>query len=169
MEVPTRYAHIEIRALGDDTLVTALELLSPANKRPGLDGADTYEKKRQEMFRSGAHFLEIDLLRGGQRPRLAQPAPLPDAPYFVFLSRTERWPEIAIWPCALRSPLPTVPVPLRAPDPDVPLNLTEMVQQVYHNARYDLQVDYRADPPSPALSPDDAAWLAAHLQAAGLR
>jgi hypothetical protein len=44
-----------------------------------------------------------------------------------------------------------------------------MVQQVYHNARYDLQVDYRADPPSPALSPDDAAWLAAHLQAAGLR
>lgn len=169
MEVPTRYARIEIRAIGDDTLVTAIELLSPANKRPGVDGADAYEKKRQEMFHSGAHFLEIDLLRGGQRPRLARPAPLPDAAYFVFLSRTERWPEIAIWPCALCNPLPTVPVPLRPPDADVALNLTEMVQQVYHNARYDLQVDYRADPPLPALAPDDAAWLDAHLKAAGLR
>lgn len=169
MEIPTRYARIEIRAIGDDTLVTAIELLSPANKRPGAEGADAYEKKRQELFRSAAHLLEIDLLRGGRRPQLAQPATLPDAAYFVFLSRAERWPEIAIWPCALRTPLPTVPVPLRAPDPDVALNLTDIVQQVYGNARYDLQVDYRTDPPLPALAPDDAAWLDEHLKAAGVR
>ncbi|MBC8159647.1 MAG: DUF4058 family protein [Roseiflexaceae bacterium] len=169
MEIPTRYARIEIRAIDDDTLVTAIELLSPVNKRPGVDSADAYEKKRQELFRSDANLLEIDLLRGGRRPHLARPAPLPAAPYFVFLNRTDRWPEGAIWPCALRAPLPTLPVPLRRPDPDVVLSLTQVVQQVYRNARYDLQVEYRADPPPPELADDDAAWLDAHLRAKGLR
>lgn len=169
VEIPTRYARIEIRTVNDETLVTAIELLSPANKRPGAEGADAYEKKRQELFMSGVHLLEIDLLRGGRRPQLAPSTVLPDAPYFVFLSRVERWPEIAIWPCSLRKPLPTVPVPLRRPDPDVPLPLTQVLQQVYRNARYDLQVDYRADPPPPDLSPDDAAWLDAHLREKGLR
>jgi hypothetical protein len=169
MEVPTRYGRIEIRTIADDTLVTAIEVLSPTNKRPGAEGADAYEKKRQEVFRSAAHLLEIDLLRGGRRPHLARPATLPAVPYFVFLSRAERWPEIAIWPCALHVPLPTVPVPLRSPDPDVALPLTDLVQQVYRSARYDLQVDYREPPPPPELAAEDAAWLSAHLQAAGLR
>jgi hypothetical protein len=169
MEVPTRYARIEIRAVEDDRLVTAIELLSPVDKRPGIDGADAYEKKRQELFMSGVHLLEIDLLRGGKRPNLARPSPLPHDPYFVFLSRAERWPEIAIWPCTLQKPLPRVAVPLRRPDPDVVLNLTAVLQQVYRNARYDLQVDYRDPPPPPDLAPDDAAWLDAHLRERGLR
>ena len=118
---------------------------------------------------SGVHLLELDLLRSGRRPRLARPDPLPDAPYFVFLSRADRWPEIAIWPCALQQPLPRVPVPLRYPDPDAVLNLTAIVHQVYRNARYDLQIDYHADPPPPPLSPDDAAWLDTHLRERGLR
>jgi hypothetical protein len=169
MEVPTRYARIEIRSASNAALVTAIELLSPVNKRPGADGADAYEKKRNEFFMGGVHLLEIDLLRGGKRPLLARPIPLPDAPYFVFLSRSERWPEIAIWPCALQKPLPTVPVPLRRPDPDAALNLTRIVQQVYRNARYDLQVDYQAAPPPPDLSSDDLAWIDAHLRERGLR
>lgn len=168
-EVVTRYARIEIRTVTDDTLVTAIELLSPVHKRPGVEGADAYEKKRQELFQSGVHLLEIDLLRAGRRPLLARPSPLPAVPYFVFLSRTERWPEIAIWPCALQQPLPTVPVPLRRPDPDVALPLTQLLQQVYRNARYDLQVDYSAAPPPPDLDAADAAWLAARLRERGLR
>jgi hypothetical protein len=167
LDIPTRYARIEIRAVNDETLITAIELLSPANKRPGADGADAYEKKRQELFQSGVHLLEIDLLRGGKRPRLARP--LPPAPYFVFLSRAERWPEIAIWTCSLQQPLPTIPVPLRRPDPDVALPLNQLLHQVYRNARYDLQVDYRAAPPPPELSVEDAAWLDAHLRERGLR
>ncbi|MBC8077885.1 MAG: DUF4058 family protein [Chloroflexales bacterium] len=169
MEIPTRYGRIEIRARGDETLVTAIELLSPVNKRPGADGADAYERKRQEIFRSDAHLLEIDLLRGGRRPLLAQPKTLPDVPYFIFLSRAQWRPEVDIWPCRLQNALPTVPVPLRHPDPDVTLSLPQVVQQVYRNARYDLQVDYRADPSPPDLAPDDAAWLDARLRERGLR
>ncbi|NJP07497.1 MAG: DUF4058 family protein [Chloroflexaceae bacterium] len=169
LEVATRYSRIEIRAIGDETLVTAIELLSPANKRPGADGADAYEKKRQELFHSMVHLLEIDLLRGGRRPQLAQPATLPAVPYFLLLSRSTRWPQIDIWPCRLQERLPTVPVPLRSPDPDVALNLTAVMQQVYDAARYDLWIDYTADPPPPVLSAEDGNWLAQQLRAAGLR
>jgi hypothetical protein len=169
LEAPTRYARIEIRAVNDETLVTAIELLSPVNKRPGVDGADAYEKKRQELFQSSAHLLEIDLLRAGKRPLPARPERLPDDPYFVFLHRREDWPRVGIWPCALQKPLPTVPVPLRRPDPDVVLSLTQVLQQVYRNARYDLQVDYRTAPPPPDLAPEDATWLDAQLRERGMR
>ncbi len=169
VEVPTRYARIEIRAVNDETLITVIELLSPVNKRPGVDGADAYAKKRQELCMNSVHVLEIDLLRGGRRPPLAHPDRLPDAPYFVFLSRAERWPEVAIWPCALARPLPTIPVPLRHPDPDVALPLNQVVHQVYRNARYDLRIDYRAAPPPPDLAAEDAAWLDAHLRERGWR
>lgn len=169
VEVATRYARIEIRAVHNAALVTAIELLSPANKRPGVDGVEAYEKKRQELFQSSAHLLEIDLLRGGKRPILATPDPLPDVPYFIFLHRREEWPRVGIWPCALQKPLPIVPVPLRRPDPDVPLPLNQLLHQVYRNARYDLQVDYQAPPPLPELRPSDAAWLDTQLRERGVR
>ena len=167
LDVPTRYARVELRAVADETLVTAIELLSPANKRPGLDGADAYERKRQEIFSSTAHLLEIDLLRGGKRPQVARP--LPEASYFIFLSRVQRRPYIDIWPLSLRAPITPVPVPLQAPDPDVRLDIGAAIRETYRRARYDLEIDYRQPPPPPDLTPDEAAWLDAHLRACGLR
>ncbi|MGQ9875451.1 MAG: DUF4058 family protein [Chloroflexus sp.] len=167
MTVPTRYARIEIRAVVQQTLITAIELLSPANKRPGLDGADAYEKKRQELFASSVHLLEIDLLRGGIRPQLARP--LPPTAYCVFLSRAYRRPLVDVWPIALSDPLPVLPVPLSYPDPDVALDLGAVLRQVYRRAHYERLIDYRADPPPPPLAPDEAAWLDQHLRAMGLR
>ncbi|NCC32945.1 MAG: DUF4058 family protein [Chloroflexia bacterium] len=167
MQIPTRYARIEIRSVLEERLVTSIELLSPANKRPGADGADAYEQKRQELFASDAHLLEIDLLRSGVRPRLARP--LPEAPYFIFLSRSYRRPLIEIWPVPLQSTLPVVPVPLTYPDPDVALDLTRVLHQVYRNACYERRIDYCADPPPPPLSHDEIAWLDARLREQGLR
>jgi hypothetical protein len=166
IDIPTRYARIEIRSVTHNILVTSIELLSPANKRPG-EAAETYEKKRQELFQSGTNLLEIDLLRGGVRPQLARPIPL--TPYCIFLSRSYQRPMVDVWPIALQSAIPVVPVPLLRPDPDVPLDLTRVLHQVYRNARYERQIDYRADPPPPALSADEAAWLDARLRERGLR
>ncbi|NJO82357.1 MAG: DUF4058 family protein [Blastochloris sp.] len=167
VDVPTRYSRIEIRTLGDETLVTAIEVLSPVNKRPGADGADAYERKRREILRSEVHLLEIDLLRAGRRPSLA--TPLPANPYFVFLSRVAQRPRVDIWPLTIRDAIPVLPVPLRAPDPDVPLDLGGALQEIYADARYDLRIDYRQPPPAPELPPDDAVWLDAHLRERGLR
>ena len=167
MHVPTRYARLEIRTVGNEALVTAIELLSPVNKRPGVDGADAYEQKRQELFRSEAHLLELDLLRNGKRPQTA--TPLPDAPYFILLSRAERRPQLEVWPLSLRTPILPVPVPVRRPDPDVVLDLGAALRQIYRSARYERRMNYRADPPPPAMAPDDAAWLDAHMRERGLR
>lgn len=166
IDMPVEYARIEIRTVRDQTLVTAIELLSPANKRPGPDGADAYEKKRQEFFASAAHLLEIDLLRAGQRPRLARP--LPDAPYFILLSRAQRRSYVEVWPLTLRDPIKPVPAPLLAPDPLATLDAGAAIYEACRRARYNLEIDY-TQPPPPDLPPEDAAWLDAHLRALGLR
>lgn len=166
VEVETRYSRLEVRIVGDETVVTAIELLSPANKRSGADAADAYERKRREIIRSPIHLLEIDLLRGGRRLSLA--TPWPPAPYVVMLSRADQRPRVEIWPVQLQDPLPVVPVTLRAPDPDVPLDLSAALNDAYAEGRYDLRVDYR-NPPPPPLTPADEAWLTECLAAAGLR
>ncbi|NJK80306.1 MAG: DUF4058 family protein [Chloroflexaceae bacterium] len=167
LDIATRYHRIEIRTVGEEQLITMIELLSPANKRPGAEGADTYERKRRAVLHSAVHLLEIDLLRGGRRPTLV--TPLPEESYFILLSRADRRPFVEIWPVSVRAALPVVPVPLREGEADVPLNLTQAVQRIYSSARYDLRINYRNDPPPPALAAEDAAWLAEHLQAAGVR
>lgn len=167
MPVPVQYGRLEIRTTRDEAVVTVIEILSPVNKRPGIDGADAYGRKRQEVFRTEAHLLEIDLLRMGRRPDLA--TVWPDAAYAVLLSRAEQRPRIGIWPLGLADPLPVVPVPLRYPDPDVPLDLGAVLRRVYTLGSYDLRVDYRQPPPAPDLSIDEAAWLDRLLRERGLR
>lgn len=166
MDVPTRYARIEVRTIGDETLVTAIEILSPVNKRPGTDGWEAYERKRRDILRSDAHLLEIDLLRAGRRPHVNDP--LPPMPYFIFLSRAEHRPRIEIWPIELYTPLPIVPIPLQTPDPSVPLDLNRALYRIYTSARYDLRVNYRVDPPAPALSEAENEWMQGMLRARGI-
>ena len=166
-EVPAKAQRIEIRTVGDRSLVTVIEILSPSNKRPGTESFEAYQRKRRDLLRSDAHLLEIDLLRRGVRWPLE--TPLPDAPGFAFLSRAAQRPTVAIWPLTFRDPLPPIPVPLRLPDTDVTIDLTEALGRVYEQGAYALRVDYRKDPPAPELSAADAGWLDAHLRAAGLR
>jgi hypothetical protein len=94
---------------------------------------------------------------------------LPAYPYFILLSRVERRPDVEIWALALQTAIPAIPVPLRAPDPPVALDLTLALREIYQTARYDLQLNYRNDPPPPELSADDAAWLDGQLRERGLR
>jgi hypothetical protein len=165
--VPTRYARLEIRTVDGDLLVTAIELLSPANKRPGRDGAGAYKEKRDEIMRTAAHLLEIDLLRAGRRPQVR--AELPAAPGFIYLSRAERRPRIEIWPVTWQEPIAVVPVPLRRPDPDVALDLSACLRSIYASARYERRIDYREPPPPPEPTAEEAAWLDQQLRAVGLR
>jgi hypothetical protein len=167
MEMPARYANVEIRTFAGQTLVTAIEILSPVNKRPGRDGADAYDRKRRELLRSEAHLLEIDLLRGGQRPALVTPQP--EGSYSILLSRVERRPEVELWPIRLSMRIPQRPVPLHMPDPDIMLDIQTALEQIYRNARYDLRVDYGLPPAPPELSSEDAHWLDQLLIAHGFR
>ncbi len=149
---------VEILRRGDEQLITAIEILSPVNKHPSYDAFWDYRRKRRDLLRSDVHFLEIDLLRAGERTLLEQLAP--DTPYCISLSRADDRPYISVWPIPLNSRLPTIPVPLDFGDPDAVLPLSQIVASVYERGGYDAQIDYQQPVPPPALTSDEAVWVA---------
>jgi hypothetical protein len=167
VELPLRLVSIEIRQTDSMELVTAIEVLSPVNKRPGHEAYGEYLRKRRELLRSMTHLLEIDLLRGGQRPPLE--TDVPDAPYYVTLSREERRPKVEVWPLQLGEELPVLPVPLLAPDPDAPLDLGTAVAAVYERGGYADLIDYTQPPPPPELGTAERDLLEEILAEAGYR
>ncbi|BCX04054.1 MAG: hypothetical protein KatS3mg053_1992 [Candidatus Roseilinea sp.] len=157
VQEPITLHSIEIREVGTNALVTAIEILSPVNKRPGHEAFDEYAKKRRHLMRAPVNLVEIDLLRAGVRmPVLTE---LPEAPYFIFLRRAFVAGQVEVWPITLQQPIPVVPVPLREPDPDVPLDLTRAIHTIYDELSYDMRIDYRRDPPPPPLAPADQAYV----------
>ena len=162
LAVPVRRARVEVREAGADTLVTAIEILSPINKRPGRE-RQKYLRKRRELLRSEVHVMELDLLRGGERSPLE--TALPPAPYYVTLARVEHRPYVDVWPIQLAARLPVLPVPLSAPDPDVPLDLGTIVPAVYERGGYATRIDYHQPVPPPPLEAEQQTWVAQLLAA----
>ena len=151
-----RETYLLIRLQETMEVVTVLETLSPANKRPGGDGRREYLEKREEVLHSQSHLVELDLLRGGAR--LPMSSPLRPADYYAIVSRRQRRPRAAVYAWTVRDRLPTVLVPLKKEDPDVPLDLPAAFTTVYDRARYDLSVNYHVDLQPPPRD-DDAAWM----------
>ncbi len=150
VQVPRRW--LTIRDLKGKKVVAVIEVLSPSNKLAGKDRG-AYLDKREAIFSSDAHFVEIDLLRGGE------PMPFEDCPasdYRIAVSRVMQRPTVEIWPFGLRDPIPEVPVPLKAGDPELPINLKQVLDSVYDGGRSELTI--YDDPPEPPLSRSDGAW-----------
>lgn len=147
-------AFLEIRDRRNRALVTVVELLSPANKRPGEDRRQ-YLTKRNQLIANGVNLVEIDLLRGGPRMPMHD---LPPCDYCAVVARPEEWPDAAVWPIALRDPLPPLPVPLRSGEPHATLDLRALLDRLYDAANY--RAFIYDGTPEPPLSPDDAAWAA---------
>jgi hypothetical protein len=162
LELPLRLYTVEVLETAEMELITAIEILSPVNKRHRHEARTKYLRKRRELFRSAAHLIEIDLLRGGERPPLDEPVPA--APYYVVLSREEHRPRVDVWPIQLADKLPVIPVPLAAPDPDVPLDLGAVVAAVYERGGYATLIDYSRPSPPPPLSEAESAWLNEQVQ-----
>jgi hypothetical protein len=159
-KVPERVPHvsIEIRDAKNHRLVTAIEVLSPTNKRGA--GRREYLAKRRRILLSSAHLMEIDLLHEGHRVPMQQP--LPDAPYFVLLSRAEDRPFMEVWPIPLDEQLPTVPIPLLPDDVDVSLDLQQAFSGIYDLLGYGVDTDYALQPPA-RLPAVEAEWVRRHL------
>jgi hypothetical protein len=157
LEVRDRY--VEILDARNRAVVATLEVLSPTNKVAGALGREAYLRKRRAVLTSPAHWIEIDLLRGGERP--AEVAGRSD--YYALLRRGAGGPY-EVWFWDLRDPLPTIGVPLTPPRPDEPLDLGAILGGVYARAFYAVSVDYGRDVPPPPLTPPDAAWAAARVR-----
>lgn len=159
-----RMRTVQVRETATDSLVTAIEILSPANKRG--DGLPMYRAKRKSLLQADVHLIELDFLRGGERSGWEVKDPPLVCEYIVLVNRAFRGDIRAseIWPVALNEPLPMCPVPLLPPDPDVALDLGEVFTNVYRRAAYDRRIDYTSPVPPPPLRPMMQAWLAAHLR-----
>ncbi len=147
-----RVLYLEIFDKEDHTLVTVIELLSPANKRKGKDREQFLSKRRQILY-SPVDYVEIDFLRGG--PRL----PIDDMPkcdYYVLVSRAAERPKMGFWPLSLRALLPMIPIPLPEPKWEARIALQDLLHQAYDEAGYAGYI--YAGPPQPALRKDDARW-----------
>lgn len=170
LEAYRREGYVEIIEPGrGERVVTVIEVLSPSNKRPGRDRRD-YLQKRRDCEEADLNFVEIDLLRAGEREPMADLERLPEdyrTPYLVAVRRGWGRNLMEFYRVPLRERLPAIAVPLRDTDRDVPLDLQPLITQTYRNGRYDF-VDYRADP-IPPLAAGDAAWADALLRAQGRR
>jgi hypothetical protein len=145
-------SYVEIRDRRSRRLVTVIEMLSPSNKRPGVD-RDQYETKRAEILASQAHFVEIDLLRGWERMPFAEEV---QCDYCVLVSRYADRPRGDLWAIGLREPLPCIPIPLLENDPEPELDLQKLLHHLYDTRGY-AKFIYQSEP-EPPLAPEDAAW-----------
>jgi hypothetical protein len=161
-----REGHLTIRDRADRSVITVIEVLSPANKASG-PGLASFTAKREEVLASDASLVEIDLLREGLRCTPSDWAQTPHQ-YEVHVSRATARPRGLVWPIRLGQRLPIIPIPLRGDDPDVPLDLRAALDLAYDRARYDLELDYRSEP-VPPLNNEWAAWADAYLLAKGVR
>jgi hypothetical protein len=160
-----REGYLELIDMATKEVVTVIEVLSPANKRRG-EGREKYGSKRQKIFDSSTHLVEIDLLRGGE--------PLPvlgdsnESDCRILVSRSNQRPIADLYLFNLPDPIPAFPLPLRPEDVEPVLDLQALINQVYDRAGYDFEIDYSAEP-VPALSEPDAVWADAWLRERELR
>lgn len=150
-----RQTRVEILHRPDRSLVTVLEMLSPANKTG--DGFHEYRSKRKAILLHNVHLVELDLLVGGNR--LPHLQPLPKGDYFAFISRADNRPNCEVYSWTVRQPLPPIPIPLRAPDPDVILDLQTVFELTFERGRYARSLPYD-QPPAAPLSDEDKKWAA---------
>lgn len=152
--------HILIRDRQTRRVLTVIEILSPINKAPESTRArQDFLSKRDHTMASTTNWVEIDLLRAGERPPEARGIGF----YYILLKRVGE-PKAEIWPIGLRESLPRIGIPIRADVDDVAVELQPLLDHLYDEGRYADLIDYTQPPPAPALPRDEARWVAAQVE-----
>src|SRR5262249_2382511 len=127
-----------------------------------------YLEKRASALHGGLHWIEIDLLRDGQRPPLAVQVPA-GSDYLAYVAQAvpNGWQHL-LYPWKLRDSLPILPIPLLGRD-RASLDLGACFREAYERTGADDEAGYNDAPPPPAFAADDLAWIDALLREKGLR
>jgi hypothetical protein len=159
-----RHQGVEIRdASRGQKLIPLLEIVSPSHKRPGVDRR-AYLRQQREVLESDASFVEIDLVRAGER--LLPHAELeayrggldPQPAYLVLVNRAwcRRGVEMAyqLFAVRLREVLPCIAISLREGEDEVKLDLQWVCKQAYDRAPTVAALSTMGEPPShhPAMT-----------------
>jgi hypothetical protein len=167
---PVEEVYLEIRSADDDErLVTAVEVVSPANKQPGR-GREAYLQKQGEYRVSAVNVVELDLLRSGPHTtavaaaRLRAVAGEYDYHVCVWLAEAVRY---FVAPILLADRLPTIPIPLDPGVPPVPVDLQAAFERAYDEGGFAKLAKYGRRDPDPPLSADQRAWADGLLRVIG--
>ncbi|MBE7384199.1 MAG: DUF4058 family protein [Leptolyngbya sp. SIO1E4] len=155
-EVTERY--LEIRDTQTSTVITAIEILSPKNKRSG-EGRTVYLQKRQQVLATQTHRVEIGLLRG------QTPMPLgtqTKTDYRILVSRGHTRPKAELYGFNLQQLVPAFHLPLKSGDIEPEIRLKPILDDIYNRAGYSLRTDYQK-PIQPALDDESGEWVRALL------
>ncbi len=151
-------------------VITVVEFLSITNKLPG-PGQDQYRRKRLELQTGGVSLVEINLLRSGPFIGTFPESMLhPEnrTPYYAVVHRGWAGQSYQYYPMPLADRLPAIAIPLRETDPPVALDIQSLIDRVYNNGAYDMEIDYAKDP-DPPLDAEAAHWANELLREAGVR
>ncbi len=158
-----RYIEIIDRNSGG-RVVTAIELLSPANKCKGA-GREAYIRKQHEYIDGGVNLVEIDLIRQGTFVVAIPEVLVPRhcrTPYLICIRRANRRAEAELIRVPLQEALPNIAIPLRSTDADVVLQLQPLLDECYRRGRY-ASVDYNRELPT-QFDGEDQSWMNELLQ-----
>ncbi len=168
---PTEEPYLEIVSTKGKRLVTAVEVVSLANKRAGEKGRSTYRDKQNEYALSGVHLVEIDLLRRGPHVTATPLARLRrflgEFDYHVSVVVAGVEPSHHAAGIKMADRLPSFAIPLDAGVPPVTVDLQPLLDHGYESGKYAMLVDYR-DPCDPPLTAEQQAWAEGVLRAKGL-
>ena len=149
-------SYLEVHDVEKGTLVTALELLSPANKLH-REHLEDYERKRQRILDSRTSLIEIDLLRAGRPMLLA--GSIPPSDYRVLVSRGWLPPRAKLHAFGIRQPIPTLFVHLAPADEEPVLAAAEVLHALFDGNTIDIKTQGEEDvvasqPPVPGSEID---------------
>lgn len=166
---PSTESYLEIRANHGKRLVTAIEILSPTNKRSG-EGRTAYLQKQLEYRAAAINVVEIDLLRGGTHTTLFPESKLPPTgtyDYHACIYVPAAVPQCFLVAIRLTDRLPSVIVPLDFDVDPVTVDLQVLFDRCYSGGRYASLVRY-TEPPNPPLTAEQAEWATGVLRAKGV-
>jgi hypothetical protein len=139
-------------------IVTAIEILSPSNKKPGKP-LEKYLRKREKSLSRQVNLVEIDLVRTGDWTEMIGEIPVPRHLRTTYRVTIEQ-PELSgplLYAIPMEAKLPTIKVPLRLQDAPANLNLQELLEKAYQMGRYD-RIDY-SQPCFPPPTGEEKAWV----------
>lgn len=153
----------------DNRAVTVIEVLSPANKKPG-PGHVSYIREREEAWEDGTNLVEIDLLHAGE-PAVRVSAENLDLlrPWRYLVAVTRGNPaQQEVYALPLQRRLPRIAIPLGEDDPDVTLDLQEVFTRCWEEGFDPNTLGYGAPPPG-VWTVSEILWCEQQLRQAGYR
>lgn len=156
IDLERKERYLQVREIGTDAVITAIELLSPTNKRTG-EGRDIYTEKRRSILSSRSHLVELDFLRSGNPMTMRGVTGRMD--YRILVSRANHRPTADLYGFTLRDQIPTFSLPLQDADESLTVDLQTIFNGVYDRSSYRSRLNYQNPVPPPALPDPDRLWV----------